>query len=77
MAPSSRGQQAVSGAIDLNHATQSELESLPGIGPKYASEIIRYRARQPFLRVEDVQEVAGIGPKRLEAIRPFVTVTAP
>lgn len=62
------------GLINVNTATQAELESLPGIGPKYAQEIIRYRAAAPFQRVEDLMNVKGIGPKRLEALRPLVSV---
>jgi competence protein ComEA len=61
-------------AIDLNTATEDELASLPGIGPKLASEIARYRSHSPFTRVDDVMNVSGIGPKRLDAMRPFVTV---
>lgn len=62
------------GLIDLNSATQAELETLPGIGPAYASAIIRMREQTPFRTVDDVQRVHGIGPKRLEAIRSLVTV---
>jgi competence protein ComEA len=62
------------GLIDLNRANQAELESLPGIGPKLAAEIIRYREQHAFRSVDDVDGVSGIGEKRLAAIRPFVTV---
>ncbi len=62
------------GLIDINHATSAELETLPGIGPKYAAEIIRFREQQPFESVEDLDMVSGIGPKRLESIRNLVTV---
>jgi competence protein ComEA len=60
--------------IDINTATQTELESLPGIGPAYAAAIITYRTRQPFRRIEDVLAVRGIGEKRLEDIRDLITV---
>lgn len=62
------------GLINLNTATQAELETLPGIGPVYAGNIIAYREANPFRTVEDVEQVPGIGPKRLEAMRPLVTV---
>ena len=65
---------ASQGLIDLNHASAQELESLPGIGPKLAAEIIRYRSQTPFLSVDDAANVPGIAEKRLAAIRPFVTV---
>lgn len=61
-------------ALDLNRATAAELETLPGIGPKLASEIVRFRGQQPFQTVDDLDQVSGIGPKRLEAIRGLVTV---
>ena len=63
-----------SGLLDLNRAPPGELESLPGIGPKLSAEIAAYRKRTPFQTVDDVMNVSGIGPKKLEAIRPLVTV---
>jgi competence protein ComEA len=63
-----------SGGIDLNRASAAELETLPGIGPKLAGEIIRFRDQQPFRSVDDLDLVSGIGPKRLEAVRGLVTV---
>ena len=63
------------GLIDINHVSQQELETLPGIGPITAQEIIRYRSRTPFQTVDELDSVPGIGPKKLEAIRPLVTVT--
>jgi len=62
------------GLIDINRATAATLETLPGIGPKYAAEIIRFRNAQRFESVDDLEQVSGIGPKRLESIRSLVTV---
>lgn len=62
------------GPLDLNTATQDELEKLPGIGPGLALRIIQYRSTTPFTAVEQLDEVPGIGPKRMEQMRPFVTV---
>lgn len=61
--------------VDLNRATASELEALPGIGPSIASAIVEHRERAgPFASVDDLLDVPGIGPARLEELRPFVTV---
>lgn len=68
------GGGSASGLLDLNAASEMELQSLPGIGPKLAAQIVQYRADTRFTRVEDLEEVSGIGPKKLESIRPFVTV---
>jgi len=60
--------------IDINSATRAELESLPGIGPVLAQRVIDYRERHgPFASVEMLDNVPGIGPKRLEAMREYVT----
>jgi competence protein ComEA len=56
--------------LNINTATDQELEALPGIGPVLAGRII---AGRPYRAVEDLDRVPGIGPKRLERIRPLVT----
>lgn len=61
--------------IDLNHATAEELTSLPKIGPAMAERIIQYRRQYGFFkRIEDIQNVKGIGPKTFELIKDFITV---
>lgn len=60
--------------LDLNHASAAQLETLPGIGPKLAGEIVRYRDQTPLRSVSDVMNVSGIGTKRFEAIQDLVMV---
>ncbi len=64
--------------IDLNSASASELDGLPGIGPGRAQAIVDYRqAHGPFLSVDDLGKVKGIGEKTLAEVRPLVTVGQP
>ena len=60
--------------VNLNSATQAELETLPGVGVKTAEKIMTYRAQTPFRQVEDLMNISGIGEKKLEAMRAFVSV---
>ena len=53
--------------LDVNAATLSELDSLPGVGPVLAGRII---AARPFKSADDLRHVKGIGAKKYEKIRP-------
>ena len=65
------------GLIDLNKATVNELEILPEIGPSLAGAIVSYRNENgPFDSVDGLDNVPGIGPKTLDAIRQFATVSS-
>jgi competence protein ComEA len=71
--PRPRPQYSKSGPIDINHATEAELEGLPGIGPAVAKRIVAYRdSAGRFAKVEDLDSVKGIGPALLEKVRPLV-----
>ncbi|NJK74169.1 MAG: DUF655 domain-containing protein [Microcoleus sp. SU_5_6] len=59
--------------INLNSATQEELEALPGVGAKLAEQIIAARKQQPFASLEDVNRVQGVGDKLLDKWRDRVT----
>ena len=64
-----------SSLIDINTATQSELELLPGIGPAMAQRIIDYRTENgPFKKTEDICNVSGIGSKTYEKLAQYITV---
>jgi len=63
------------GPININTATQAQLESLPHIGPAIAARIIQYRDEHgPFARIEDIQNVPGIGPATFADIQALITI---
>jgi competence protein ComEA len=63
------------GKVDLNTATEAQLEALPGIGPTFAQAIIAERQRRGgFRSVGDLRTVRGIGDKRFAELQPLVTV---
>ncbi|HEX6071021.1 MAG TPA: helix-hairpin-helix domain-containing protein [Longimicrobiaceae bacterium] len=62
--------------VDLNRATEAELEALPGIGPALAARIVASREEHGrFARIGDLARVPGIGPALLERLAPLVTVS--
>jgi len=61
--------------IDLNAATEQQLDTLPGVGPSTARAIVAYRVQHgPFARIEDLLNVRGIGPAKLDALRGLVRI---
>lgn len=73
--PARTAEPQPAGRVNLNTATQAELETLPGIGPSKALAIIEYREQHgQFRSAEELQEVKGIGPKTWEALKDKVTV---
>lgn len=66
---------AAGAPLDLNAATLEQLDALPGVGPTTAQAIVTRRERNgPFTSVDDLLDVPGIGPAKLDALRDLVRV---
>ena len=73
--PSVTGGAVAGGLINVNTATATELEELPGVGEVIAQAIVDYRTENgPFTSVDQLLDVSGIGDATLENIRDLVTV---
>ncbi|WP_431962794.1 ComEA family DNA-binding protein [Nocardia sp. bgisy134] len=71
----SRPSAGSSGKVDLNRATEAELDALPGVGPVTAGAIVAWRtANGRFTALEQLGEVDGIGPARLARLRDLVMI---
>lgn len=69
------GEASPDGPVNLNTATEAELEELPGIGPSFAAAIIAEReARGGFTSIEQLRDVRGIGDKRFADLKDLVAV---
>ena len=64
--------------MDLDRASESEIEALPGIGPALAHRIVSFRdSAGAFGQIEALCEVSGVGPALAKRLRPLVTFTGP
>jgi competence protein ComEA len=67
---------ALSGHVDLNAAGAGELGAVPGIGPAIAERIVAMRAQEgAFASLDELLDVAGMTPRRLEQARPYVYIS--
>lgn len=59
--------------ININTASKDMLTSIPGVGSKMADKIIKYRQEHPFNTIEDLLNITGIGKKKFEEIKLYIT----
>lgn len=67
--------QSSNGKININNATELELQAIPGVGPSTAKKIIEYRELNGrYKNIEDLMNVSGIGEKTFEKLKEYITV---
>jgi competence protein ComEA len=77
-ARASAAKPVTTGMVNINTASATELEGLPGVGPKTAARIIEYRQKNgPFKKIEDLMSVRGFGEKNFLRVKGQLTVGAP
>jgi competence protein ComEA len=75
-APAKSAAGSTAAPINLNTATQAQLETLPGVGAAMAQRILEYRQKNgSFKKIEDLMNVKGIGEKAFLKLKPLLTVT--
>jgi competence protein ComEA len=71
----STGGEGASAPVNINTAGREKLEELPGVGPSLADRIIRYREKDgQFATVDELDNVEGIGPRKMESLKDLVTI---
>ena len=70
-------QKSSQGVVNINTATEAQLELLPGIGPSKARAIARHRARRKFKATYELIRIRGIGRKTYRRLRSYLTVKGP
>ena len=59
--------------VNINAASATELDALPGVGPAMARQIVEYRmVHGPFNTMDDLRNIKGLGPKKLEKLQTMV-----
>lgn len=63
--------------VDVNKAAWPEFAQIPGLGQVLSQRIVAYREEHgPFAAIADLERIRGIGPKTLEALRPYLALSA-
>jgi len=63
--------------VNINTASSTDLEKLPGVGPAMAQRIVEYRQKNSgFKKIEDLMQVKGIGEKKFLRLKPLVTIAS-
>ncbi len=71
----SSSQQTVSKKVNINSASETDLTSIPGVGPATAQKIVDYRKKNgKFKSLNDLTAVKGIGEKSLQKMMPYMTL---
>jgi competence protein ComEA len=74
VAESQQEAKSLEGQVNINTASQAELELLPGIGPAIAERIVDYRKEHPFKERNQIMRVKGVGQKTFAKIKDYLTV---
>jgi comEA protein len=69
--------EGLEGQVNINAASQAELELLPGIGPSIAGKMISYREEHQFEQLNHVMRIKGIGKKTYAKIKPYLKLEGP
>ncbi len=72
--PISKKKEIPAGKININTASLAQLVKLPGVGRKTADKIIAHRLRTPFQSPEDITKIKGIGEKKFDKMKGFISV---
>jgi len=73
---SAKASPATTAIVNINTASASELDALPGIGPKVAARIVEYRQKNgPFKKIEELMNVQGIGEKNFLKLKAQISVS--
>jgi competence protein ComEA len=73
----SAAKPASTAIVNLNTASEADLEGLPGIGAKTAARIVEYRQKNgPFKKVEELMNVRGVGEKNFLKLKPQISVAS-